>query len=1106
MHFPTLADIATPEVITIDANESVQAAIHRMVAHNLRDIIVTHHHDWRILTSRELIALRLKEVPFDTPLSYMHLNPVPTLPPQANALEALDVIRRHPNDYVCVTNADKALLGIVSDTDLAACLDPTELAKTKTLAEVLKTTQYTQANVDQPIADVFSALDRSDQNAAIVYAGAQAQGLITQSDAIRFFDQNGDLNTAAGSVMSTPLQTFRSDLPLGQALSKARACGIKRLVIVDPHHGQPVGLLHQRDLVSLVYLDWSERIAQETERLQMERDLFAGGPVIVFKWRPEPGWPVAFVTPNVQQILGYSPEALTENQQPFIDLVHPADQARVSQEVTQYLAEKRTFWEQDYRLINAQGECRWFYDYNRPLYNDQGELASIFGYLVDQTDARHAQQRLNALANNIPGMIYELVLTCDGQMAFTFASPAIADLFDLMPEAVKEDAKVLFERIHPDDHDAIMASVKASADELTPWSQEFRVQLPSGLTRWVSGQSSPTQLEDGAILWHGFMSDITHQKLEQTKRLASEKRLQDVIDAAGEYVWEIDPEGRYLFVSEQVEAMLGVAPEKLLQRTPFEFMPTDERDRVSAFFEDIAAQQIPFRDLEHRSCSPTGQEIWQRVSGLPVFDDQGQLVAYRGTSLDITEQKAYQARLEQAKQAADVANRAKSEFLANMSHEIRTPMNGIIGLSEIALTEKDPDTLHQHIQKVHQSGRMLLGILNDILDFSKIEAGQLTLDPQPVDLHVLMDNLYSLFAHSAQTKGLALNFEHQDLNTPCVVTDELRLRQVLNNLIGNAIKFTDQGQVTVRLSRVQNEGSTPCFRFIISDTGMGLSQAQQAKLFQAFTQADNSITRKHGGTGLGLVISQHLVKMLGGDQIHLDSRLNHGADFYFTLPMAVCDRAHTPETTDTALPQTSALLQGEVLLVEDHPINQQVATHMLEQSGLTVTVAENGQEAIDKARTQTFDLILMDIQMPVLDGYQATQAIRSFDTKTPIVALTAAAMIEDKEKALKVGMNDHLSKPIHAKDLHALMADYLTPPSASITTSLQTLLARIRQNEWIEARTLHTLEQQLDDRHQARWQAMTHALDEFEFEQAAHLLQAILTSDSDPVSTRAQRH
>ncbi|WP_019894755.1 PAS domain-containing protein [Hydrogenovibrio halophilus] len=1287
MHFPILADIATPNVVTIDASESVRSAIHLMVSHNLRDVIVTHQNDLRILTSRELIALRLEGTSFDRPLSDIGLNPVPTLSSQANVLEALEVIRRHPNDHVCVTDASGHLSGIVSYSDLATCLDPANLAKSKTLADVLKTTQYVKADIDQLMSDVFQTLNRANQSAAIVYEGQQAVGLITQSDAIRFFDRNGDLSTRAGSVMSAPLKTFNSDLAIGHALSKARDCQIKRLVIIDPNHGQPVGLLHQKDLVSMVYLEWSERLAQETERLKTERDLFAGGPVIVFKWRPEPGWPVAFASPNVQQVLGYSPDTLIEDHQTFIDLVHPEDRDRIGNEVAHYLVEKREFWEQNYRVINAQGNYRWFYDYTRPLYNDQGEVEEILGYLVDQTEARHAQHRLEELAKNIPGMIYELVRSADGHLAFTFASPAIVDLFDLLPEDVSDDARILFERIHPDDHDALMNAVNESANNLTPWSQEFRVQLPSGLTRWLSGQSSPTRLEDGSILWHGFASDITNsksveqalkeseskyrtllenlpvliyrcevnppwhmhhisqnaaklcgyepdvflsgqmtwadviepadmpeveaavaegvahhckyevsyrvrhrdghviwvneigsgqghdahgnaayldgvitditdRKAEQDKRLASEKRLQDVIDAAGAYVWEVDLEGHFLFASDQAETILGLTPDQL-QHTPFDLMPDDERQRVSAFFADIVAQKEPFHNLEHRSLHTKGHEVWQRVSGVPVFDSEGQLYAYQGTSLDISKHKHLMKSLEQketrfdglfkntrsgvaifepvengkdfvfidfnpagetienvskdrvlgrkitdvfpgvkefgllsvlqrvtrtgqpetlpiksykdhriqgwrennvfrlssgevvavyedlteikqAQQEAEAANQAKSEFLANMSHEIRTPMNGIIGLSEIALSEKDPDTMHSHIKKVHQSGRMLLGIINDILDFSKIEAGKLSLDPQPFYISTLIDNLYSLFANNAHEKGLDLVFEHDALDQTCVVTDELRLRQVMTNLIGNAIKFTEQGQVTVHVSQTDSDASVPRFRFQISDTGIGLSEAHQQKLFQAFSQADASITRKHGGTGLGLVISQHLVQLLGGERIHIDSRLNQGSDFYFDLPIPLCHTGQFPEKAAPAEPDrvSGSKLNGHILLVEDNAINQEVAANMLEQSGLTATMAENGQVAVNKARTHAFDLILMDIQMPVMDGYQATRAIRAFDSRVPIVALTAAAMIEDKEKALQAGMNDHLSKPIHAKDLHTLMSRYLDLPSQEKDTML----------------------------------------------------------------------
>ena len=425
-------------------------------------------------------------------------------------------------------------------------------------------------------------------------------------------------------------------------------------------------------------------------------------------------------------------------------------------------------------------------------------------------------------------------------------------------------------------------------------------------------------------------------------------------------------------------------------------------------------------------------------------DEIGRVVQTFNQLLDSLHQTTAEAT--QAKQAAEAANQAKSEFLANMSHEIRTPMNGILGMSELGLKEQDPEKMRHQLKRVNQSGRLLLGIINDILDFSKIEAGKLELDPQPFRPEQIRDELHSLFKGMAEEKGLAFNTQGEPPSacTVCLYGDVQRLRQVLINLIGNAIKFTDSGSVTLKMQQLDTpatEGHS-WFEFSVTDTGIGISEAHQAKLFQAFTQADTSITRQHGGTGLGLVICERLVQLMGGEKISIQSQSGQGSVFAFCLPLRACTHEET-----VAFNQAQAQrgdqhqpLAGRVLLVEDNAINQEVVGAHLHNLGVEFVLANNGQEAVELAQQQVFALVLMDIQMPVMDGYQATRAIRAFNQELPIVALTAAAMVEDKNKALDAGMNDHLSKPIDPNQLYPLLAQYLSPAAEQQPPEKPTLL------------------------------------------------------------------
>ncbi|NVO05744.1 MAG: PAS domain S-box protein [Rhodoferax sp.] len=557
------------------------------------------------------------------------------------------------------------------------------------------------------------------------------------------------------------------------------------------------------------------------------------------------------------------------------------------------------------------------------------------------------------------------------------------------------------------------------------WHGEICNRSKGGALYWVDATIVPLLDANGLPEQYiAIRTDISVRKAMEAT-LAEQLRFVEVLlEATPTAIYLKDRQGRYLRFNKAFETLLGIARADWIGKTVFDLVEGDTAAMLNAKDQDLFAQgRVQTYEAQFRN-RQTGEMREGLYWKAPLTDAQGQVSGLVGTILDITEKNRIEQELRDAKRNAEDASRDKSDFLGNMSDEIRTPMNGVIGMTDLALDLEQNPTQREYLRIVKNSAQSLMVILNDVLDFSKIEAGKLNIEAVRFPLVATLDESLESLRSRAQQKGLVLESSLQPDLPAEVIGDPVRLRQILTNLCDNAIKFTAEGGVYVRLGSVPTATGHE-LQITVRDTGLGIPADKQQGVFEAFSQADTSTTRRFGGTGLGLTICARLVALMGG-RIWLESTEGVGSSFHFTLQVQAADSApSTALPAAPATPQTAASLQ--VLLVEDHPINQMLATTLLKKWGHTVVLASNGQEAVDLFPRQKWDIVLMDMQMPVMGGLEATRLIRAAEPaglRTPIVAMTANAMESDRQACLQAGMDDHLAKPFNAIGLQAMLGRF----------------------------------------------------------------------------------
>jgi PAS domain S-box-containing protein len=1091
-------------------------------------------------------------------------------------------------------------------------------AVTKQVKVKLETQQALLESVINSIPDLIFVKDLEGvylacNTAFTEFVGQNKEKIIGKDDYALFEKEKAEEFRNQDRTLFSTNKIFRQDGWVTYPDGTKVLLDTQKLPFIDAE-GQYIGLvatshdITQRDQIA-------KQLTINEERF---RSLVNNIPGAVYRNLMDEQYTVVYVSDEIENLTGYPASHIQGKNSKITvaSLIHPDDLNLVEENLLKALREGKTFVS-NYRIIDKAGGTHWVIDRGQAVYDENGNALYVDGFIFDESERKTFDIEIKKLTSAVEQSPVSIVIT-DTKGNIEYVNPKFCEITGYtVEEALGKNPRILkSEDNSPELYRSLWKTISSGKE----WQGELKNKKKNGDEFWETVLISPIKSDDGIITHYlSVKEDITRRK-------ATEEELQHVnfmndsaLDLTKTGYWHIDyQDADYYYSSERAAAIFGEGKKPgyryhLMDEWYSRIEAVDPKiaEATGAHYAAAVEGHVPRYDCIYPFQRPVdGRKAWIRAIGSIDRDDQGKAKTMYGVVQDVTEQREIEENLQvqvkelddaqiamlnmmedldEEKEKAEEATKAKSDFLANMSHEIRTPMNAVMGMTHLALQTDLSVKQKDYLTKVHNSATSLLGIINDILDFSKIEAGKLDMESIDFSLDDVMDNVTTLISVKSQEKELEFLFQiHSDV-PKFLIGDPLRLGQILINLANNSVKFTEKGEVVITVEVLKTQADVASLKFSVRDTGIGMTQEQIGKLFQSFSQADTSTTRKFGGTGLGLTISKRLVEMMNGE-IWVESEPGKGSSFIFTgefktqtvrketnlalaeelkgLRVLVVDDNETArqifheilesfafevafaftggkaidaltaatkpfdliimdwkmpgmngiETSrqiktnlnlsqipkivmctsygreevmhqaqglglsgflmkpinpsvllDTILEvfgkassistqksyQTGTETEGldnvrgaKILLVEDNEINQQVAQELLEGQGFYVEIAVNGKEGVEKATKSQYDLVLMDIQMPVMGGYEAAENIRKDKSsdELPIVAMTANAMVGDREKAIEVGMVDHVAKPINPQNLYAALTKWIKPGARGLPKTFQNQKKDTSQN------------------------------------------------------------